>query len=747
MTTFTWNTGSGSFNTGSNWSPAGPPTSADTANFKTSGGTISGTGAVTTLNFQSGASWSVDGQLQGGAINVNDPLTVLNGGVLTLTGTFLDVAGGQNATGSLTINAGGHVVSTVAAQTANDLLLVGGGSSSQGANGTVTVTGSGALLDMGSNPASVGLLGTGTLNVLAGATALSATSNSAIIAALAVSRGGNGTVNVSGAGSSMTANGYVYVGRAGTGALNVDAGGTFTGGSAASGSTSSYGITIGDGSPALDANGNPNSPLYFGGTGTAAVTNSSTLHSIGNLRVGYRGTTGTLHVGSSSVARSDQIVVIGGGTDRTGGDGTVTVDGGGTLVSGGVHITGSAGIVLGNDPGTSGTVTVSGSSSLLDANGDRLTVGGNGAGTLTISSGARALSGSASYSDVEAAFAVAGGTGATGTVTITGAGSQLVASGDAVIGGNEKGSGPSAGGAGSVSVANGGLLQTGAMTIEAGSSLSVDQSSTLTAPRIMLAGGTANLYTLSSATTVNFGKDGTLGLHALSGANTISSLTVGDKIDFAGMTGLSLTNDTITTGTGSLTVNAAPTAASYVLSSDGNGGTYLALNANTIGTYRFFDSTYGTHFFTADANEKNALTSSSSPSYRPDLVEETNGFGAVDPAATDPNEVSVYRFFDQTTGTHFFTASASERDSIMDANSPNYQKSYVYESGSTFFEHGTQQVGDLAVYRFFDSVHGTHFYTGDATEYANITTPGGAGYRADLVSEGVGFYAPAGSYV
>ena len=54
MSVFTWNTTSGSFATGSNWTPAGPPGSADTANFGSASGTISGTGAVTTLNFQTG---------------------------------------------------------------------------------------------------------------------------------------------------------------------------------------------------------------------------------------------------------------------------------------------------------------------------------------------------------------------------------------------------------------------------------------------------------------------------------------------------------------------------------------------------------------------------------------------------------------------------------------------------------------------------------------------------------------------
>ena len=70
----------------------------------------------------------------------------------------------------------------------------------------------------------------------------------------------------------------------------------------------------------------------------------------------------------------------------------------------------------------------------------------------------------------------------------------------------------------------------------------------------------------------------------------------------------------------------------------------------------------------------------------------------------------------------------------------------VFEASSSFLEHSTQQVGDVAVYRFFDQTYGTHFYTGSQSEFAAITTKGTPSYRADLVSEGVGFYAPAGTY-
>ena len=70
----------------------------------------------------------------------------------------------------------------------------------------------------------------------------------------------------------------------------------------------------------------------------------------------------------------------------------------------------------------------------------------------------------------------------------------------------------------------------------------------------------------------------------------------------------------------------------------------------------------------------------------------------------------------------------------MEATRPDL----TYE-GVGFYEDRTQQPGDSAVYRFFDTVHGTHLYTSDETERASILQS-----RPDLTLEGVGFYAPHG---
>lgn len=150
------------------------------------------------------------------------------------------------------------------------------------------------------------------------------------------------------------------------------------------------------------------------------------------------------------------------------------------------------------------------------------------------------------------------------------------------------------------------------------------------------------------------------------------------------------------------------------------------ITPTTVGTqiYRFFDTDTGTHFYTASATERDATIAD-----RPDLTYEGVGLNGTQAPSVDPNSLPVYRFFDVNDGTHFYTVSATEEAGIM-ANRPDLK----YE-GVAFYEHATQQPGDAAVYRFFDNQDGTHFYTADATERSQILAT-----RPDLVNEGVAFY-------
>ena len=232
--------------------------------------------------------------------------------MLTATSGVFGIANAAGATGSLVINAGGTVRSTVSAQTALNQLTV---ANFAGAVGSVTVSGAGALLDIGSNPAGFGNVGTGSLTVSAGGTAKFTSSDSNLLSAMSAGNlaGSQGTVTVSGAGSSVTATGYVYVGRAGTATLTVAAGATFTGGLATTSTAPGQALAIGDGSLTVLSTGVVNTSPNFGGSGSATVTGAgSLLHALNQLRVGFRGTSGTLLVDQSAAARADSNVIIGG---------------------------------------------------------------------------------------------------------------------------------------------------------------------------------------------------------------------------------------------------------------------------------------------------------------------------------------------------------------------------------------------------------------------------------------------------
>ena len=147
---------------------------------------------------------------------------------------------------------------------------------------------------------------------------------------------------------------------------------------------------------------------------------------------------------------------------------------------------------------------------------------------------------------------------------------------------------------------------------------------------------------------------------------------------------------------------------------------------NEAAVYRFFDTRNGTQFMTSNVTERDGVINT-----RPDLKYEGLGLGSVKDATQDTAASPVYRFFDKLYGTHFFTTSATEAASVA-ATRPD-----MTQEAATVYEHMTQQAGDTTVYRFFDSHNGTHFYTSSQTEYAGLIQN-----RPDMVSEGVAFYAP-----
>lgn len=142
-----------------------------------------------------------------------------------------------------------------------------------------------------------------------------------------------------------------------------------------------------------------------------------------------------------------------------------------------------------------------------------------------------------------------------------------------------------------------------------------------------------------------------------------------------------------------------------------------------IDVYRFYKADTGTHFFTASAQERDIIKNT-----LPQYTFEGAGFQAVpDQPGADP----IFRFYQAKTGTHFFTPSVEERDSVI-KNLPQYS----YE-GVGFYGSNKDRAGLTEVYRFYKPDSGTHFYTPSILEKSTIenTLP-------QYTYEGVGFWVP-----
>lgn len=135
--------------------------------------------------------------------------------------------------------------------------------------------------------------------------------------------------------------------------------------------------------------------------------------------------------------------------------------------------------------------------------------------------------------------------------------------------------------------------------------------------------------------------------------------------------------------------------------------------------YRFWNIN-GTHFYTASATERDNVGRRWGNIYRYEGV-------AYNITNNGANNIQLYRFYNMRNGTHFYTISPAERDNVVRrwGNIYRYEGVAYYVSSS-----GTP------VYRFYNISNGTHFYTASAAERDNVGRRWGNIYRY----EGEAFY-------
>ena len=367
------------------------------------------TGAVSSNWFTAG-NWTAGVPTAGTSANINtvspNPTVVATPG-----GAALNLAVGQNGTGMLTIQSGGTVTDASGAvgnlpgsqgtvtvtgagstwtnignvvvgglgtgaltiQNGGTVNSGGGGSVGQsvGSTGTVTVTGPGSSWNNSPGGGlNIGSFGTGTLTIANGGMVIN---NTAFAANIGNSAGlQQGTVTVTGAGSTWSNSSGVNIGNLGTGTLTIADGGLVTGPiviATNAGSIGTLNIGAGAGNPAA-APGTLTAPSVAFGAGT------------GTLNFNH---TSTNYVFAPAISGNGSVNVLAGATTLTANNtytGTTNVNGGSLIVDGsiaasslttvnsgaallgsgtvGATVINSGGFLVPGPVGTPGTMTVAG---------------------------------------------------------------------------------------------------------------------------------------------------------------------------------------------------------------------------------------------------------------------------------------------------------------------------------------------------------------------------------------------------
>ena len=141
--------------------------------------------------------------------------------------------------------------------------------------------------------------------------------------------------------------------------------------------------------------------------------------------------------------------------------------------------------------------------------------------------------------------------------------------------------------------------------------------------------------------------------------------------------------------------------------------------------YRFFNQETGSHFYTASEVEKNSVVDN-----LPHYVFEGVAYEAADPIAGMDGVSVVHRFLNQNTGVHLYTIDEIEKNYIVE-NLGNYS----YE-GEVFTAYDSQVEDTIPIYRFYNSAIDAHFYTASDIEREAVVNS-----LLDYSYEGVAYYA------
>jgi len=123
--------------------------------------------------------------------------------------------------------------------------------------------------------------------------------------------------------------------------------------------------------------------------------------------------------------------------------------------------------------------------------------------------------------------------------------------------------------------------------------------------------------------------------------------------------------------------------------------------------YRFYNPVTGAHFFTSSLAERNDVLAK----YPNVWFYEGVAFVAAPAAGTVP----LHRFYNASAVAHFYTASEAEKAAVL----AKWPTLFAYE-GTTYSVALSAGAGRIAVYRFYNTLSKSHFYTTSSMERDNI---------------------------
>lgn len=147
------------------------------------------------------------------------------------------------------------------------------------------------------------------------------------------------------------------------------------------------------------------------------------------------------------------------------------------------------------------------------------------------------------------------------------------------------------------------------------------------------------------------------------------------------------------------------------------------LNATSSRVHRFYNTLTGAHFYTISEEEKKHVQEKLKI-----FQYEGPTFMAFTRSETDLSP--VYRFYNKISGSHFYTINESEKNHIIAA----WPDIYAFEGVGWY---ASKLKGDnwVPVYRFFNKSTGTHFYTPNESEREGVIAK-----LPQFVYEGIAYY-------